>query len=289
MAINQLNLPAIHGAAERVKGQRLQNKLYSQQLAQVGKLSREDQFANLKELRLAADWAKTPEQWGQTVGFLNRVTNSDEFSKYRFEDRDVLIAGMDKEIAKWGRPLAAVSPGGDPTLIQTTPKGDVRELPGGYTPPGKTGGDLTIAQRRTNAQVDQARASLKEQGMTQEEIIRIAKSQKDTGRANPDYNPFINRMVGLATQRKYGTDPEFSQTYQTYLMPAPEPAPVAPPPPPPAGPGWIDRGIDWMGDLFSGDDAPAGKDAPYEADLNGRAIYSNDGQVWFYDDGTPVQ
>lgn len=89
---------------------------------------------------------------------------------------------------------------------------------------------LTTPQQTKNIEIDQARSSLAAQGMTQEEIIRIAKSQKDTGRNNPDYNPFINKMVGLATQRKYGPDPGFSQAYQQYLMPAPpEPATAAAP------------------------------------------------------------
>ena len=146
MAVNQLNLPAIYGAAEQVKGQRAQNQLYQIQtelaqknLDQVGKPTREQQFANLKEFRLVVDWAKTPEQWGQAVDFLNRTTNSTEFNRFRFEDRDAISAGIDRDIAEYGRPQAGIGPGGKPAFFQTTNKGDVRKVPD-FTPAPKTPG-----------------------------------------------------------------------------------------------------------------------------------------------------
>ena len=90
------------------------------------------------------------------------------------------------------------------------------------------GGGLTTAQQRTNAEITQARASLKRRGLDHAQVIEIARSQKDTGRDNPDHDPFINQAVRLATQRKYGDDPDYARAYERYLTPAPPP-PSAPP------------------------------------------------------------
>lgn len=98
--------------------------------------------------------------------------------------------------------------------------GDYRRAPGGgleFTPGGgadpaqvrrlaeakaKGGGGLTVAQQRENAEIQQARAALDREGLSHEDVMRISKSQRDTGRDNPEYSPFINSRVRRATRRK---------------------------------------------------------------------------------------
>lgn len=68
-------------------------------------------------------------------------------------------------------------------------------------------GSLTLAQERTNAEVDAARKTVA--GMTPQEIAdRTAKTTK-TGRENPDYDPNLERKVRIASTRKIGDDEEF--------------------------------------------------------------------------------
>lgn len=124
---------------------------------------------------------------------------------------------------------------------------------------GQGGGKLTTAQKRENAEVDQARKSLDQEGLSHEDVMRIAKSQRDTGRNNPEYSPFINSRVRQATRRKYGDDPEYAVTYGRYLTPSPEFSQPAGMRPLPAGvsaeePGILDRGLRFFG---FGDDASA--------------------------------
>ena len=124
---------------------------------------------------------------------------------------------------------------------------------------GKGGSKLTTAQQRENAEIHQARKALDREGLSHEDVMRIAKSQKDTGRNNPEYSPFINSRVRQATRRKYGDDPEYAATYGRYLTPSPEfsqPAGVRPLPPGVSAdePGILDRGLRFFG---FGDDASA--------------------------------
>ena len=96
------------------------------------------------------------------------------------------------------------------------------------------GGSLTLAQSRENAEIKQARAALDREGLSHEDVMRISKSQRDTGRNNLDYSPFINSRVRQATRRMYGDDPDYAATYGRYLTPAPEmsePAGMRPLPP----------------------------------------------------------
>ena len=76
-----------------------------------------------------------------------------------------------------------------------------------------SGGRITLAQQRDNIEIDAARRELEASGLSREEILRRSQKATDTGRKNPDYDPFIGRLVGAATQRKIGDDPEFEQFY----------------------------------------------------------------------------
>ena len=50
--------------------------------------------------------------------------------------------------------------------------------------------------------------------MSREEILQRAQKATDTGFDNPDFDPFLNRLVRAATQRKTGPDPEFEQFHR---------------------------------------------------------------------------
>ena len=128
--------------------------------------------------------------------------------------------------------------------------------------PGERG-ELTLAQKRENAEIQQARKALDREGLSHQDVMRISKSQRDTGRDNPEYSPFINGRVRQATRRKYGDDPEYAATYGRYLTPGPEFSDPAGPKALPPGvsveePGLFQRGHDY---LF-GDDAAAAAGNP---------------------------
>jgi len=113
-------------------------------------------------------------------------------------------------------------------------------------------GDLTIAQQRENAEIAQARKALDQEGLSHDDVMRISKSQRDTGRDNPEYSPFINTRVRQATRRKYGDDSEYAAVYGRYLTPGPEFSDPAGPKALPPGvsaekPGFIDQARDFLG------------------------------------------
>ena len=84
----------------------------------------------------------------------------------------------------------------------------------GRGPRFKPGGGTTLAQRSNNAKIDAARRELTAAGLSREEILKRSKKATDTGRDNPNYDPFIGRLVATATQRKVGDDPDFDSVYQ---------------------------------------------------------------------------
>jgi hypothetical protein len=71
------------------------------------------------------------------------------------------------------------------------------------------GGSLTLAQERTNAEVDAARKTVA--GMTPQEIAQRTLKTTKTGRENPDYDPNLERKIRIASTRKIGDDEEFDQ------------------------------------------------------------------------------
>ena len=140
--------------------------------------------------------------------------------------------------ATYGAPTAVLGPNGLPMLIRV-PQGRGAPIPlgGGYTPMPKTGG-ITLSQQSSNAEIDQARATLDRKGLDKAEIYRRTQKATNTGRTNTEYDEGLDRIVRMATQRKTGADPEYRNYYETYLggfefsepaghrelPPAPEPA-----------------------------------------------------------------
>ncbi len=73
----------------------------------------------------------------------------------------------------------------------------------------KSGGALSLAQLRRNAEIDKARELVG--GMSMDEIKRRTSKATDTGRENPYFDPTLERQVRLANSRKYGQDADFDQ------------------------------------------------------------------------------
>lgn len=173
-------------------------------------------------------------------------------------------------LAKWGKLKTALD------MADRMP-GDYRRAEGGgleFTPGGPAdpaqvgrlatakrdpGGNTTPAQQANNAEIDAARQTLDRMGLDKAEILRRTQKATNIGRANPDYDPSLERLLRTATQRKVGVDPEFAVIHRRYLGPAPQfsdPAGMRPLPPGVSAeqPGFLDR---VGGFLFGGDDAPA--------------------------------
>ncbi len=111
-------------------------------------------------------------------------------------------------------------------------EGGLEFIPGGPADPavaGKlaaakrgAGGGATPAQQANNAEIDAARQTLDRMGLDKAEILRRTQKATNTGRANPDYDPSLERLLRTATQRKVGADPEFAVIHRRYLGPAPQ-------------------------------------------------------------------
>ena len=158
-------------------------------------------------------------------------------------------------------------------------------IPGGPADPAQAGrlaaakrgpdGGATAAQQANNAEIGAARQTLDRMGLDKAEILRRTQKATNTGRANPDYDPSLERLLRTATQRKVGVDPEFAVIHRRYLGPAPEfsdPAGMRPLPPGVSAeqPGILDR----LGDYLFGDDdtpAPAPSGGPRRGRPRGRA------------------
>lgn len=68
---------------------------------------------------------------------------------------------------------------------------------------------LTLPQTRDNLEIDSARQAIA--GLSPEEIRRRTAKTTNTGRDNPDFDPALERAVGLANRRKIGDDPFFDE------------------------------------------------------------------------------
>lgn len=84
------------------------------------------------------------------------------------------------------------------------------------------GGGLTLAQQRSNAEIDAAREAVA--GMSPDEIRKRTAKTTDTGRENPDYDPGLARAAALANRRKVGDDADFDQRTQGQKQPQQAPA-----------------------------------------------------------------
>ena len=163
-------------------------------------------------------------------------------------------------------PTTVLGPDGKPTLVRFPRKGagGPAEV-AGYKPYTKPS-EITPAQQSSNAEIDQARATLDRRGLDKAEISRRTQKTKNTGRVNQQYDEGLDRIVRMATQRKTGPDPDYRRYFGTYLggVELSEPAGMAPLPPGVSAeePGFIERAGDY---LFGGDTAPSGAGAA-EAD-----------------------
>ncbi len=124
----------------------------------------------------------------------------------------------------------------------------------------KESGGLSLPQQANNAEIDQARATLDRMRLDKAEILRRTQKATNTGRANPNYDPSIERIVRLATQRKTGDDRDYRRYFGTYLggVELSDPAGMRPLPPGVSAeePNIFERGLSLLG--FGGDTSPAG-------------------------------
>lgn len=113
----------------------------------------------------------------------------------------------------WGDPyeMSGVGP------VQRSSRGQIRDLG------GSGAGQTTPTQQANNAEIDAARTLLKNRGMKREDILAATQEMTATGRDNPEFDPQLTSIVGKATQRKIGDDPEFEQFYSGINTPAPPP------------------------------------------------------------------
>ena len=160
----------------------------------------------------------------------------------------------------------------EPSGYQRT-EGGLEFTPGGPADPAQAGrlaaakrgpdGGATAAQQANNAEINAARQTLDRMGLDKAEILRRTQKATNTGRANPDYDPSLERLLRTATQRKVGADPEFAVIHRRYLGPAPEfsdPAGMRQLPP---GTNVEEPGVfDRIGDFLFGDDGDTRGPAP---------------------------
>jgi hypothetical protein len=111
---------------------------------------------------------------------------------------------------KEDRQLVAIHDPTSPTGIRMVPRPEARGKPG--VPHAAQGPSL--AQQANNEEVLAARRTLAGLNLSREEILRRSQKMTATGRDNPDYDPFIERLVRIATQRVVGMDdPEFARVW----------------------------------------------------------------------------
>ena len=151
---------------------------------------------------------------------------------------------------KYGTPMAVIGPDDKPMLIRVPQgRGEPIPLEGGYRPMPKSGG-ITLSQQSSNAEIDQARATLDRMGLDKEQVIRRTQKATNTGRQNLEYDPSIDRIVRMATQRKTGLDPNYQRYFATYLggVELSEPAGMAPRPSGVSAeePGLFQRGYNYL-------------------------------------------
>lgn len=83
-----------------------------------------------------------------------------------------------------------------------------------------SGASLSLAQQRSNAEIDAARDTVA--GLAPDELRKRTAKTTDTGRENPDYDPSLARASSLAARRKIGDDDWFDQqTGKQQGQPAP--------------------------------------------------------------------
>ena len=71
------------------------------------------------------------------------------------------------------------------------------------------GGGLTLAQQRSNFEIDAAREMIT--GLSDDDIRRRTTPTTATGRENPDFDPALARAAKLASRRRLGDDEWFDQ------------------------------------------------------------------------------
>ena len=140
---------------------------------------------------------------------------------------------------------------------------------------GRAPGAPTPAQRANNVEIQTARARILEMqrdlqpGETlRDAILRRTQKATNTGRENPDYDPFVERDFRIATQRRVGNDPDYEDFLS--LLDATRPAPQAATPEPVAeeGPGFFGRffgggAAEQPAAMQPGADVPVNPDGPF--------------------------
>jgi hypothetical protein len=122
------------------------------------------------------------------------------------------------------RPHPAADPD-SPTGLRTT--SDLKAIEGGLPAAPPAGSAPTLAQQANNAEVDAARETLTKLGLSHAEIIARMQKASDTGMPNNKFDPFVERLARIASQRKTGPDPDFETTWRSIFNPA-QPAAPAP-------------------------------------------------------------
>ncbi len=169
--------------------------------------------------------------------------------------------GQARQWIAMGRAFLNKTPEAAPSGYQQA-EGGLEFTPGGPADPAQAGrlaaakrgpdGGATPAQQANNAEIDAARQTLDRMGLDKAEILRRTQKATNTGRANPDYDPSLERLLRTATQRKVGADPDFAVIHRRYLGPAPQfsdPAGMRPLAPGVSAeePGFIDQARDFLG------------------------------------------
>lgn len=83
-------------------------------------------------------------------------------------------------------------------------------------------GGLTLPQQRSNESIVAARRQLS--GMKQPDVLAKTQASTTTGRANPNYDPQLAKIVTLANTRMYGDDPAHDAFTAGPRQPAQQPA-----------------------------------------------------------------
>lgn len=74
---------------------------------------------------------------------------------------------------------------------------------------------LTKSQLSNNQEIDASRKAISK--LTREEVLSKTQQYTNTGRENPDFDPYLSGLVKKATNRKVGSDPDFNLVFNRYM------------------------------------------------------------------------
>lgn len=153
----------------------------------------------------------TKDQIGGVLAGVKNGSYHDQLLQKKIEAQDKAYAdaqgkGMEADLT--GQKQKNIAEAGKSTKQGDYYQAEASSVRSGNGRNGK-GGSLTLAQERTNAEVDAARKAVA--GMTPQEIAQRTLKTTKTGRENPDYDPNLDRKIRIASTRKIGDDEEFDQ------------------------------------------------------------------------------